>query len=637
MFSKLLSKDNTNSVSSSLYDQSTSTDGPTFSETALEDIIDNAEQIIQKWNLDARFSTTNLHDSHFQSLFTQENIQEAQQFLGSIRDSQQAMPLLRAENSRSAMVLRAHNLTKIAMKRVEKEFHYILKTYRTTILSPESVSQSFNEEGRLHSGFIESEADKINELIMTNIRSIADCMITSGYKKECVFIYKIVRKSVIDEALYNLGFYELEHSSQMSQIKKLGWDSLEVKMRNWRAVVRTPVKTLFRGERVLCDHVFSNLEKDNIGDACLAEICQDRALSLFSFVENVAKNKKILSPEKIFMFLNMYEDPSGLRDDIEMVFSSDYFSNVKSQAKTSLLKLAEAVRVMLTQFESAIDKDTPKTALPGGTIHPLTRYVMNYLVALSDYSDSLADIIAGSPSAPRNTLPAFYFASPDLRNGHLPERTISVRLAWIILMLISKLDCKAELYKDHVALSYLFLANNLNYTVSRVKTTPKLVLLLGYDWISTHESKVKQYIEKYERIVWAKTLASFPNDPTADIPSAKITECFRLFNAGFEKAYQEQSSWVIPDPILRDEVKVSIYRKLVLTYQVFYEKHRTAAVESIIRYATEDLVNCLSDLFVGKDTVSRGGPSGSSTATVYDEYFSRLPSSSQSPSSSWER
>ncbi|ONK76996.1 uncharacterized protein A4U43_C02F2040 [Asparagus officinalis] len=70
------------------------------------------------------------------------------------------------------------------------------------------------------------------------------------------------------------------------------------------------------------------------------------------------------------------------------------------------------------------------------------------------------------------------------------DSAMSMRVAWLILVLLCKLDGKAEIYKD-VALSYLFLANNLQYVVKKVKES-RLTAILGYDWVFKHEAKVKQ-------------------------------------------------------------------------------------------------------------------------------------------------
>ncbi|KAM1175816.1 hypothetical protein ACFX19_028769 [Malus domestica] len=51
---------------------------------------------------------------------------------------------------------------------------------------------------------------------------------------------------------------------------------------------------------------------------------------------------------------------------------------------------------------------------------------------------------------------------------------VSVHLACLILVLLCKLDMKADICKD-VSLSYLFLANNLHFIVENAQQTPSLL------------------------------------------------------------------------------------------------------------------------------------------------------------------
>jgi exocyst complex component 7 len=609
----------------------------------MEDNILNAESIIRKLDLTTSSSSDySIHNSkNTPQLFTDEenNNGEAQEFINAIKDLQTAMRFLVKSDSSSEFLIRAQNLMEMAMKILEREFYTILKTKRS-FLDSESISRastwsSFsdfeNEENSSEDDIDTPKTSnsenygKASEIAMSNLKSIADCMISAGYGKECVYIYKLIRKSIIDETLYYFGVEKLSSS----QIQKMDWDgALEVKVKKWLTAVKTAVKTLFHGERILCDHVFSS--SDKIRESCFSEIVKENALTLFAFPEHVAKSKKILSPEKMFRFLDVYETISNLWIQIEVIFSFDSLSIVKSQAMTSLLKLGEAIRTMLSQFESAIQKDSSKAAVPGGGVHPLTRYVMNYLVFMADYSGSLADIVSDWPMEAQTPLPESYFSSPRSVHGideDSPASTITARLAWIILILLCKLDGKAGYYKEQVAESYLFLANNLNYVVSKVRSS-NLSMLIGLEWISKHESKVKQYAVNYERMAWSKVMASLPNDPTNDISLVEVKDCFRRFNAGFEEAYRIQSSWVITDSKLQIEVKKSLAKTIIPRYRVFYERYRGVLgrelqLEPIVRFAPQDLENYLSNLFFAS-----GSESTVTTATM-----SYVPSSSSSISS----
>ncbi|KAL1558634.1 exocyst complex component EXO70H1-like [Salvia divinorum] len=583
-----------------------------FSETMMEENLDLAEVIITASAIDAH------RHQEFSSLFVDDR-KEARKFLDAVSSLQHAMHYYVKLSSSSDKLVRAQNLMQIAIKRLEKEFHLILSANRKN-LDSESVScrssraparssvsdyyyyeDEISDEGEESTSTTPPRTPPRGEnaeadLAMADLRNIADCMIASGYGRECVNIYKLVRKSIIDETLYYLGVEKLSQH----QMQKMEWNVLEQKIKTWVHAFKIAVKTLFCGERILCDIVFSSSEK--IAESCFTEISKDAALRLFSFPEVFGRSKKILSPEKMFRTLDLFEAISDLWPDIESIFSHESAAAVRIEAEAALIKLGESVRIILTQFEAAIQKDSSKTPAGGG-VHPLTRYVMNYLVFLADYSGAVSVIIADWSVAAETPLPQAYFSSPTSALADDPcVAAITTRLAWLILVLLCKLDGKAVKYND-VALSYLFLANNLNYVVSKVRNS-KLGLLMGPEWISENRAKVSKYLSNYQRMGWSKVMASLPEDPTAEISPEQVTDCFEQFNAAFEEAYKKQTSWVIPDPRLRDDMKISLAKQIVPSYRTFYNKHRDDyarrfrfGTDSIVRYVPQDLSNYLSDLF----------------------------------------
>ncbi|XP_038694146.1 exocyst complex component EXO70H1-like [Tripterygium wilfordii] len=598
----------------------------TFSETLVDENIENAQTLINKWESDA--SSYADHTSLFSM-----NRQESRQYLDSVKNIQSAMKYIVTENSNSEKLVRAQNLMQIGMKRLEKEFYYILKNNRE-YLDPESVStrssltprsslSEFDDDSEDEFKFATnsvsedvagdsvSEFDQVSMAAATDLKAIANCMISSGYGMECVKIYKIVRKSIVDEAMYHLGVEILT----FSQLQKMDWEVVEIKIKTWLNAVKFAVKTIFTGERILCDQVFS--ASPSVAESVFMDISREGAMALFVFPEHVAKCKK--SPEKMFRTLDLYEAIADVWPEIESIFAFESTSAIRSQAVNSLVKLGEAVRMMLTDFEAAIQKDNSRKPVPSGGVHPLTRYVMNYLTFLTDYSGILTDILADWPLTVQSPLPEAYFGSPVADDNI--SSPISMRLSWLVLVLLCKLDGKAELYKD-VALSYLFLANNLQYVVVKVRTS-NLKFLLGDEWIGKHEAKVKQYGANYERMGWSKVLASLPENPTADISLPQVKDHFRRFNFAFEETYKKQSSWVVPDSKLRDEIKVSVAKKLVPAYREFYAKYRTVVrkeigKEALVRFAPDDLGNYLSDLFYGT-----GGPGSVSSNSSTSSFSSK--------------
>ncbi|MQM12836.1 hypothetical protein Taro_045753 [Colocasia esculenta] len=611
----------------------------TFSATLMEDNIDTAEEIVTKW--DPQASTF----ASITSIFY-ESRAESRQFLRAVVDLQRAMRFFMADSpvSRSALLVRAQSLMQAAMRRLQKEFYQILSANRDR-LDPESVSTSTSSSLSLGSNYSISdfeeeeirratecigEVECVSDLVMADLRSIAECMISCGYGKECVDIYKTIRRSIVDESLYKLGFEKITPQ----QVQKLDWEVLDIRIRSWLGASKAAVRTLLSGERALCDHVFAS--SDTIRQSCFAEISREPAVNFFAFPEVVASKTK-LSPERVFRILDMYGAVAKLWPDMESIFSYESTSAVRSQAISSLSKLGEVVRSLLADFESAIQKDKSKGAAPGGGLHPLTRYVMNYLALLADYSDALTDVYADYPFQIPTQLPESFFDAPTSTSAppspafHAGDKlisssTISVRIAWLILVLLCKLDSKAELYRE-LALAYLFLANNLRYVVRKVRGC-KLVELLGDDWSAKQLAKARGYTDSYERLAWSKVLAAVPQDSAAlaSMDAHAARERMRRFNEAFDGAYRGQAAWLVADGKMREELKLSIARKLMPAYQAFYERCRgllagETGSTAVVRFAPEDLGNYISDLFYG-DAADGSSISTSVSASSTSEYSS---------------
>ncbi|CAN8248503.1 unnamed protein product [Cochlearia groenlandica] len=603
-------------------------------ESAVEDCMSKINSVISKWTSPPSSS------SNEEYLFSTNSRLQAEEFVHAVRYLQTTMHRLVSVNPSSNKLIYAQNLMQSAMKLLESEFNRVLKANRE-YLDPESVSVRSCRSSRFSSSTTtsvvsDSEDESSHEEFaagnsadehrfsggdsdaMDDLKMIADCMISTGYAKECVRVYKTVRRSIVDETMHNLSVERLN----LHQIQKMDWDILDSKIKSWLKAVKLAVRSLFFGERILADHVFSSSVA--IVESSFTEITLEGGLILFVFPENAAKIKK-LTPEKMFRFLDMYEALANLFVEIESIFYFDSAAAVRSQVINSLAKLGEAVRSMMTDFESAIQKETSKTPIIGGGVHPLTRYVMNYLTFLADYSDSIAAIFENWQLNVPSPLPESLFVSggEEADPQDLYSSPVSVRIAWVILLTLCKIDGKAQPYKD-VALSYLFLANNLQYVIVKVKSS-NLKLLLGDDWAVRHEEKVNRYADKFEKLAWGKVLTSLPENPTEEITPEEARELFARFNDEFETSYRKQTSWVIPDPKLRDQIKITLSRKLLRVCTEFYRINRAGLVGDasngfIVRYTPEDLGNYLSDLYFGSrgsgSVSTKGSGSGSGTGST---------------------
>ncbi|CAA7026278.1 unnamed protein product [Microthlaspi erraticum] len=560
-----------------------------FSESLIGDTVEAADAIIREW------VTPHLHDPSssscsLHSLFSADNRGEGRRFLDVLAKLHYAIQSVVLVNPDSSKLGQAKDLMRTAMKHLEKEFYRIMKANKR-VLDPESVSgwssdskttsgSSGSASGSGSDGELDSsELGNERGDAIVDLKLIANCMISCGYEKDCLTIYKKLRKKIIVDAFSRLGFEKLNST----QMQKLEWEILEKKIKKWMPVTRLAITTLFNGERILCDHIFSS----SLAESSFVDITLESALSLFVLPIAVAKCRK--TTEKIFPTLDVYSTILHLKPKIEKIFSYDSTASVRSQAAESLEKLGESVNALMIEFQSSITKESSKSPIPGGGVHQLTRYVMNFIVFLADYSDSLTVILKDKESS--LPLPADYFSSNNVENPENAGSPMAARFAWLILVLLCKIDTKSRLYNDS-ALSYLFLANNLHYIVTKVSTSD-LRVVLGDDWVKNHEVKVSQYLEKYEKMAWGDVIASVPGESTAE---ARAEESLKRFNEAFVEVYKKHKTWVVPDPKLRDEINASLAKKLMPGYTGFYKKYPVGS-RDVVRLTPEDLNNYISDLF----------------------------------------
>ncbi|CAN7043611.1 hypothetical protein BRARA_B02890 [Brassica rapa] len=515
----------------------------------------------------------------------------------------------------------------MGMSTLEKEFFQILSSNRD-VLDPDSTSGqskiSSNSEFEVYiendddeddelkqAGESISQVEKASALVMSDLKVIAETMISCGYGKECIKSYKLIRKSIVDEGLHLLGIEKVK----TSQFHKMDWGVLEVMIKNWIKAAKIGVTTLFKGEKLLCDHVFS--VSLTIGQSCFNQIAKEAGLNLFMLPELVAhKEKKQHHHERIFKLMDLYAAISDLWPDIEVIFSFDSLASVKTIVLSTLKKLKDSIHTCLKEFEVTLHKDSSKELTPEGGVHKLTRTTMSFISSLSEYSRVLSEILPENPLKRNTRLLEYYFTAPILKDEHVNNHAFSVYIASLILVFLCKLDTKAESYKD-VSLSYIFLVNNLQFVVVTVHST-RLKSLLGDDWLTKHEAKLRSYAAKYEIAAWSNVLASLPAKTSTKLSPEEATTCFKRFHAAFAGEYMKQSSCVIEDAKLRDELKVSIARKLVPEYREFYEKYlpmlrHDKNIEMLVSFKLDNLENYLSDLFHGTAILSGSSHSASSS------------------------
>jgi exocyst complex protein 7 len=249
-------------------------------------------------------------------------------------------------------------------------------------------------------------------------------------------------------------------------------------------------------------------------------------------------------------------------------------------------KLADCTTATFLKFKDAIASNESTRAFPGGGIHHLTRYVMNYLKLLPEYKDALNSLLENlevedsiTEITGQDILPSTF--SPMARH-----------LRSIVSTLESSLDRKAQLYAD-VSLKFIFLMNNFHYMVQKVKGS-ELRHFFGDEWIRKHIARYQRNVTNYERSTWSSVLSLIKDsNDSVDI----LRQRCRLFGLAFDDVYKNQTRWSVPDPELRDDLHISTSVKVVQSYRGFLGRNAVRIGEKHIRYTCEDIENLLLDLF----------------------------------------
>ncbi|XP_074293990.1 exocyst complex component EXO70H1-like [Silene latifolia] len=563
----------------------------------MEESLDEAVKIISKWE---NYEASSDYCPNT-SLFNYHSREEVLEFMRAVKDLQQALQFLTSANSANTTsnkkIVSGQNLLRMSRKRLSREFFSLLKTNKDQLYSKYDHTCFSDDHNNNNNNDDDDDATSKDASVMADLKLIADCMMSAGFTKKCLKVYRLARKSFVEDAVLKLGVRKLKKS----QVVKMDWDTIEAKMNNWMSSVRYAVMHIFSGEKIVCDYLFSTCSQPSlVTESIFSDVCKDSALLLFRIPGKLAKHSK-KSPDKLFKFLELYETIAELSSEVDRIFASELTSSVRAQARSSASRITEAVRTTLADFEASIQKDNSKNIVPGGGVHQLTRHVMTYFSNLIHHTAALDKILADYPASLQSPLPESYF------EGETTTSPVALHFAWLILVLLCKLDAKSELYKD-VSLSYLFLANNLQYVVKKVRGT-KLFTVLGEKWVTKHGAKVSQYAANYERNGWGRVIAALPCDLTVEIPLDKVKESFKRFNSEFEEEYHKQVDWVVQDPKLREEIKSSIRKKVDARYRKVYEKYRIllaknrerGKIESVVKFTPEDLENYLSDLLDGPD------------------------------------
>lgn len=444
-----------------------------------------------------------------------------------------------------------------------------------------------------------------SEEMVATLNKFCKALIAGGYETECCHAYFIARRKALEESLHKLGFEKYS----IDDVQKMNWDPLEKEVTAWIVTFKHCTNVLFSSERKLVAAVFE--DQPSIAETIFSDLSRGMMIQLLNFAEAVSMTKR--AAEKLFKFLDIYETLRDFVPLVDKIFPVSYADELKAEATLTRGRLGESMVSIFSELENSIQGDTNKTAVPGGAVHPLTRYIMDYVKNVGEYRDTLeqvfrehqmverADSSSGSdfdPQAAENR--------PASSNKPSPFETHMIK---VMDLLDASLEAKSRLYKD-TSLSSIFMMNNGRYILQKIKGSPEINSLMGDQWYRKRSSDLRQYHKNYQRETWGKLLQCLNHEGlnvNGKVNKPILKERFKSFNALFDEIHKTQSTWVISDEQLQSELRVSISNMVIPAYRSFLARFSQTftpgrQTEKYVKYQPEEIETDIDELFDGNAT-----------------------------------
>lgn len=548
-----------------------------------------------------------------QSMIWDSGPREATEYLQAVDDirrlTESLGSLSLSENGKQReLIHQAHVVLQMAMARLEDELIHILLHKKQSIgceymsfhscgediVNDESSASAEDDlvektSGRNGEGNIyEYIIDLVHPDVIPDLKSIANVMFASNYDQEFCEAFISVRKDALYEYLVILKIEELS----IEDVMKLESSSLNRIIKRWIRAMKILFRVYLASEKWLCKQILGKF--GSVHSICFIETSKASILRLLNFGEAVAMGPH--EPDQLFSLLNMYEVLADLLVDINTLFSVEAGSFIRTESLELLRKLGNSARATFREFKRAVASNTSTNPFPGGGIHHLTKYVMNYIRTLTDYGDTLNLLRQDQNGEIMGAV-----VEPENGQEIASYNPVATLFHSVTSSLETNLNCKSKLYKDN-SLQHVFLMNNIHYMVQKVKKGSDLRTFLGDEWIKNHIVKFQQHARSYERETWSSVLSLLTDDVDSGLKSiikVIIKQRFRKFTVAFEEIYKSQIGWSIPDHELREDLQISISQKVIHAYRTFSGRNSSCVGDKYIKYTADELESYLLDLFEG--------------------------------------
>ncbi|CAI5477981.1 unnamed protein product [Closterium sp. Yama58-4] len=531
-----------------------------------------------------------------------------------------------------------------AMENVKTDFHGLLADsslfpdldeLREAMLSEESPDQI-------------TPPEMIAEAALPKLHAMARRLVENNCATDCTRAYKEKREAALRRNFQRLGV----QSMTKAEIHSTPWPQLEERMRRWSEHMHIGM-ILVAGEREACDEVFDGL--GSYGEQCFVDLSRSSMLLLAGFGEAVSEIKK--TPERLFSFLDMYETTLDLKCTVDELFKGPEGEMMRREYQHLLKTLGQAARATFEKFEEAVKAPpTPEEGAPAGgggypalasptasesgrggfgrselrgggllgrlkkmmhkgddsasevasmtstsaaaahstgDIHPITSYVVNYLLLLCNselpYFQILECVFEDMVSNASDS--AASIVTPRVQGR------LAFAAARIVDALKTNLGQRAAMLRDET-LAELFMMNNLAYVLTKIDASDA-GRLLGTAWIGTYGAMVDTHRDRFIMHTLAKFDVVFSSDERLDTSS--LVKRLKTFNIILEQMRQRHMAWTITNRELRAHVKAKTLSGLLDKYREFIIRHgnilRNQRSLDVRVLACEEVETMLADSF----------------------------------------
>ncbi|CAN6200458.1 unnamed protein product [Urochloa humidicola] len=233
--------------------------------------------------------------------------------------------------------------------------------------------------------------------------------------------------------------------------------------------------------------------------------------------------------------------------------------------------------------EDGNDSEDTHSLEGSSDIHKATRSVIRYIGFLRANYSSVAPIVSE----------AARYGEYAPQNRDIPP--LDSMIIEVASCLEEKLGRISQSSQNN-SIGFLFLINNLYYLMEQLSPNPMSCLNFSIPVLS---SKIKNYIEYYLQVSWAPLLLCLHISHATPLRLRKYCSPLPKFDSEFMKIYEVQKFWKVPDPKLKEILRIAVTEKVISGFTEYLSDTNTVGAKLGSTFTPQKLEEMLQELFEG--------------------------------------